>query len=183
MRLLMVLILGAVLGWFAGSLYPAPQSWLQALHLDAMQQHPSEGALSQNPTTVLADAPAPQSTAPAPGATPSNSQAAAHPGPVDDQTLNQYRAWISAARTEHPYAESEERMYAVMLCESRGQARLVAPSGSYSGLFQYSPSTWSGAWNTYRDQNILDPRAQIFATALAWHNHMQGQWGCYSHPH
>jgi len=83
----------------------------------------------------------------------------------------------------HPYAESEERMYAVMMCESRGQAEIVNPAGPYSGLFQYSPATWGGDWNLYRDQNILDPRAQIFATALAWQRNMQGQWGCYRRPH
>jgi murein DD-endopeptidase MepM/ murein hydrolase activator NlpD len=98
----------------------------------------------------------------------------------EEATLSQYRAWITEARARHPYADSEAQMYAVMMCESRGQATLVASAG-YSGLFQYSPTTWRGAWNDYRDQNILDPRAQIFATALAWQKHMQRQWGCYGH--
>jgi hypothetical protein len=73
-------------------------------------------------------------------------------------------------------------MYAVMMCESRGQAALVNSAGPYTGLFQYSTATWKSAWNQYRDQSVLDARAQIFATALAWQMHMQGQWGCYTHP-
>ena len=104
-------------------------------------------------------------------------------GAVDEQTLDQYRAWISEARAIHPYPESEERMYEVMMCESRGQAAIVNSVGPYSGLFQYSSATWSGDWNSYRDQNILDPRAQIFATALAWSNGMQSHWGCYNRLH
>lgn len=100
-----------------------------------------------------------------------------------DNDLSQYRAWISEARARHPYPESEERMYAVMMCESGGRATIVNQAGPYSGLFQYSTATWNGDWNTYRDEGILDPRAQIFATALAWSNGMQGHWGCYSRPH
>jgi len=96
-----------------------------------------------------------------------------------EQKLAQYRAWISEARARHPYSESEERMYAVMMCESNGKAGAENPAGPYSGLFQYGADTWGGDWNTYSDQDIFDPRAQIFATALAWNNGMQGQWGCY----
>jgi hypothetical protein len=177
MRLLIVLLLGGVLGWIVGSLYPAPHAWLAAVHLDNIQQWLG-GAPNEQTTTAT--------TAPTPSSTPTPStQGSASPssrGPVDEQTLNQYRAWIHEARVTHPYPDSEDRMYAVMMCESRGQATLVAAAG-YSGLFQYSPATWRGAWNAYSNQSILDPRAQIFATALAWHNHMQGQWGCYSHPH
>ena len=65
----------------------------------------------------------------------------------------------------------------------KGNASLVARAGPYSGLFQYGTRTWKGAWNTYRDEDILDPKAQIFATALAWKNEMQHQWGCYSRAH
>jgi hypothetical protein len=70
-------------------------------------------------------------------------------------------------------------MYAVMMCESGGKASIVNTAGPYKGLFQYSPLTWNGPWNTYRDQGILDPKAQVFATALAWSLKMQRQWGCY----
>jgi len=104
-------------------------------------------------------------------------------GAGDDQTLDQYRAWISEARATHPYPDSEERMYAVMMCESGGKATAVNPAGPYSGLFQYSPDTWDADWNTYRNEDILNPRAQIFATALAWSNGMQNHWGCYSRTH
>lgn len=104
-------------------------------------------------------------------------------GAANEQAFDQYRAWISEARARHPYPDSEERMYAVMMCESGGRATVVNSAGPYSGLFQYSPATWSGDWNTYRDEDILDPQAQIFATALAWSNGMQGHWGCYSRSH
>jgi len=100
-----------------------------------------------------------------------------------EQSLDQYRAWIREARALHPYPESEERMYAAMMCESGGDAAIVNPAGPYSGLFQYSPATWNGDWNTYREEDIFDPRAQIFATALAWNNDMQSHWGCYSRAH
>ena len=188
MRLVFCLILGGFLGWIAGSLYPAPHALLAWINPGAIEQRLSggEGAPTAATTTAAAATTTAITTATA-TTTATVAQLAASParshGAVDEGTLNQYRAWISEARQTHPYADSEERMYAVMMCESRGQAGLVNQAGPYSGLFQYGPSTWRGAWNTYRDQNIRDARAQIFATALAWHNHMQGQWGCYSHPH
>jgi hypothetical protein len=161
--------LGLALGWIGGSLYPMPQAWLDRIGLDAGEQR-------SEPTAEPEPAAAPASGGRA-------TVRAAPGGAVEEQTLGQYRAWIREARARHPYADSEERMYAVMLCESRGQAAIVNPAGPYSGLFQYSRATWSGDWNTYRDQDILDPRAQIFSTALAWSNGMQRQWGCYSRPH
>lgn len=91
--------------------------------------------------------------------------------------LQQYRAWMEEAHSVHPYPESVDRMWAVMLCESSGDPNLV--HDSYYGLFQYQPDTWAGDWNTYRDQPILDPHAQIFATAKAWQDGYQGWWGCY----
>jgi hypothetical protein len=81
------------------------------------------------------------------------------------------------ARTLHPYSESIEAMWALMICESTGNPGMVA--GDYHGLFQYSSATWAGDWNPYRDRPILDPRAQIFATAKAWHDGYQHWWGCY----
>jgi hypothetical protein len=193
MRLLVVMILGGVLGWIGGSLYPAPQAWLKWINLSAITAHlnsvggqtasvatpasaPSASATSALPAVVGAATPAP-STPAAAHASPHAAQ-----GPADTQTLTQYRAWIHEARQSYPYADSEDRMYAVMMCESRGQAALVNPAGPYSGLFQYGTASWRGDWNTYRDQSVLDARAQIFATALAWQRHMQSQWGCYSHP-
>jgi hypothetical protein len=110
----------------------------------------------------------PSPTLPQPTATPT-----AQPG-----TLEQYRVWMEQARTHHPYAETVDTMWQVMLCESSGQPDLVA--GPYHGLFQYAAETWSAEWNPYRDQPILDPRAQIFATAKAWQDGHQGWWGCYS---
>ncbi len=108
---------------------------------------------------------APPATAAPPTATPPAS-------PTD-----QYRAWMDEARIRHPYSESVEQMWEVMLCESSGNPDLVA--GSYHGLFQYAQETWEADWNPYRDRPILDPQAQIFATAKAWHDGYQSWWGCY----
>jgi hypothetical protein len=94
-----------------------------------------------------------------------------------DTPSDQYRAWMDEARIRHPYSESVEQMWEVMLCESSGDPDLVA--GPYHGLFQYAQETWAGDWNPYRDRPILDPQAQIFATAKAWHDGYQSWWGCY----
>jgi hypothetical protein len=91
--------------------------------------------------------------------------------------LDQYRAWMEEARAAHSYSEAVDVMWEVMICESSGHADEVA--GSYSGLFQYDSATWAGDWNPYRADPILDPRAQIFATAKAWHDGNQHWWGCY----
>ena len=91
--------------------------------------------------------------------------------------LDQYRAWMQEARATHPYSEPIEVMWQVMLCESSGQADQVADS--FYGLFQYQQDTWAGEWNPYRANPILDPRAQIFATAKAWQDGNQHWWGCY----
>lgn len=90
---------------------------------------------------------------------------------------DQYRAWMEEARALHPYAESIEAMWEVMICESSGNPEMVA--GPHHGLFQYHPTTWAGDWNPYRDRPILDAHAQIFATAKAWQDGYQGWWGCY----
>ena len=97
--------------------------------------------------------------------------------PAPDAPLEQFRAWMREARAAHPYSEPIEVMWEVMLCESSGQADQV--NGSYYGLFQYEPTTWAGDWNPYRASPILDPRAQIFATAKAWQDGNQHWWGCY----
>ncbi len=174
MRGLLLLVLLAVAAWFLADLDPRT----------ARLKDQIEAAV----TSQMAE----QSAAPEADDDPSETNTSedgdgfddvAIGGAGDEQNLDQYRAWIREARERHPYPESEERMYAVMMCESGGDAVIVNPAGPYSGLFQYSPATWSGDWNTYRNEDILDPRAQIFATALAWSNGMQSQWGCYSRAH
>lgn len=97
--------------------------------------------------------------------------------PTPASAEEQYRLWMEEARAAHPYAESTEQMYAVMMCESRGQPEVS--NGTNIGLFQYDPNTWVGDWNPYRDAPITDPRSQIFATAKAWQDGHQGWWGCY----
>src|SRR4051812_25405432 len=97
--------------------------------------------------------------------------------PVLNTPLDQYRAWMQEARAAHPYSEPIEVMWQVMMCESSGRADQVIDS--YYGLFQYQQATWAGDWNPYRASSILDPRAQIFATAKAWQDGNQHWWGCY----
>ena len=92
---------------------------------------------------------------------------------------SQYRAWMEQARVKHPYPQSVDKMWRVMMCESTGNARAVSPSGTYKGLFQYHTNTWRGSWNPYRNSSIWDARAQIFATAKAWSIGMQSHWSCY----
>ncbi|MEO1187459.1 MAG: hypothetical protein AAFW60_00185 [Pseudomonadota bacterium] len=172
--LLMMILLLAVgfLGWVAGSLYPAPAS-IQApvKHFLANESSAADDAVSD-------DLLAPESE---PTARDEIQSVVTPSGP--DDTDAQYRAWIREARLAHPYPESEDKMYAVMMCESGGRADIVNPAGPYSGLFQYASGTWAGDWNQYRDSDILDARAQIFATALAWNQNMQSHWGCYSRNH
>lgn len=103
-------------------------------------------------------------------------------GVLDDATREQYLAWIAEARAMHPYADTVDRMFAVMMCESKGDAEVVSRAGNV-GLFQYVPSTWRASWNSRRDASITDPRAQIFATAEAWARGMQRHWSCYKQPH
>jgi hypothetical protein len=102
------------------------------------------------------------------------------PMPASVDQRSQYERWIVEARAAHPYPETAEHMLHVMICESSGNAATIA--GPYHGLFQYLPSTWAGDWNPYRDQPILDARAQIFATAKAWQEGYQSWWGCYQAP-
>ena len=97
--------------------------------------------------------------------------------PTPASTEAQYQVWIAEARTQYPYAESVAQMWAVLLCESGGNA--LASNGVNHGLFQYQDATWAGDWNPYRDQPITDARAQILATAKAWSDGNQHWWGCY----
>ena len=91
----------------------------------------------------------------------------------------QYRAWMEEARMQYPYSEPLTKMWSVMMCESSGNPQASGARGRYLGLFQYARGTWNGSWNPYRDQSIFDPKAQIFATAKAWHDGHQRWWGCY----
>jgi hypothetical protein len=95
------------------------------------------------------------------------------------ETLAKYRTWMQDARKVHPYSESVDKMYRVMMCESTGNARAVGDRGASLGLFQYRTSTWRGKWNPYRNSSIWDPKTQIFATAKAWSIGMQSHWTCY----
>jgi hypothetical protein len=155
----------------AATTAPAPP--VPAAPAPAPVAPPTPAVVAPAPTPAAAPSPAP---APAPAARPSR-------GGIDPEILARYRTWIDEARVKHTYNESAERMVEVMMCESRGNAVIVNPAGPYVGLFQYSPRTWSGAWNDYKDQSINDPKAQIFATAQAWQKGMQRQWGCYTRPH
>jgi hypothetical protein len=167
MRFFLFIVILAI-GWIIGSLYPAPEIMIAPIkeRIAAVGTDKIE-----EPETSNVESSSSSSTEATPG------------GPVSEETLDRYRTWIVEARKKHPYPESADRMLSVMMCESRGQATIINPAGPYKGLFQYNPQTWNGDWNEYRDEDILDPRAQIFATALAWQRGMQGQWGCYNRDH
>jgi hypothetical protein len=85
---------------------------------------------------------------------------------------------MEEARALHPYPDSTDKMWRVMMCESSGNPNAVG-AGRYVGLFQYLPGTWAGSWNPYRNNSIWDAKSQIFATARAWSIGMQGHWSCY----
>ena len=121
-------------------------------------------SVAASPAPALPTALPPAPATPAPEAPPASD-------------FEQYRRWMDAARAQYPYAEPAERMWDLMICESSGRPDVVA--GENYGLFQYNAATWAGDWNPYRDQSIFDARAQIFATAKAWHDGSQGWWGCY----
>ena len=99
--------------------------------------------------------------------------------PAQLSTMEQYRVWIREARQMYPYPQSVDKMYRVMMCESGGDRFAVGGGGRWIGLFQYVPGTWRGWWNPYRQSDIHDAKAQIFATAKAWSIGMQSAWSCY----
>ena len=135
-------------------------------------------ALPADTNRIAATSPPITSYAPtvAPTLTPSATPAPP-PATPPATSADQYRAWMDEARIRYPYSEPVEQMWELMLCESSGNPDLIA--GPYHGLFQYAQETWEGDWNPYRDRPILDPQAQIFATAKAWHDGNQSWWGCY----
>jgi soluble lytic murein transglycosylase-like protein len=73
---------------------------------------------------------------------------------------------VVAARQNHIGAAG---LYRMMQLESGGRLRAMGGGGAYLGLYQYSPSTWRGSWNPWRDRSIYDGAAQIWATATAIH--------------
>jgi hypothetical protein len=195
--IILIIAVSGVLGWFVASQsavqqflkVPVPTSSSGAAEpADPApardSEFPGESATSEpsDEDTPL-DPPREDMPEPGPLLEPDPEPATSVPELEGEAALAQYRVWIGEARTLHSYPDSVQRMYDVMMCESGGQAGIVNPAGPYSGLFQYAGGTWNGDWNTYRENNILDPRSQIFATALAWSLNMQGQWGCYSSPH
>jgi uncharacterized protein YraI len=123
----------------------------------------------------LAQADAPRAaSAPA----PAQVEPAANTGASPKVGLDQLRQWMEEARAQYPYSEAVDKMWRVMMCESSGSPNAVG-GGRYMGLFQYSPSTWAGSWNPYRNNSIWDAKSQIFATARAWSIGMQNHWSCY----
>lgn len=177
-EILLLLVVFALAGWIAGSLHPAPAAILTPIEKMLAQvalPEEVEADYTEAVDTAAVDEVSNEIEAPAPAPAPT---------PVSREDRNtQYRAWISEARAAHPYPESEDKMYAVMMCESGGNAEIVNPAGPYTGLFQYVAGTWNGDWNDYRDANVTNARAQIFATALAWNLGMQSHWGCYARAH
>ena len=183
-EILLLLVVFALAGWIAGSLHPAPAAIISPIEKMLAQVTLPEEAPADDAETVdtVADEEA-DAEIEAPALTPIPAPTPARTPISEEDRDAQYRAWISEARAAHPYPESEDKMYAVMMCESGGNAEIVNPAGPYTGLFQYVAGTWNGDWNDYRDASIKDARAQIFATALAWNLGMQSHWGCYNRSH
>lgn len=75
----------------------------------------------------------------------------------------EYMSLINAAAQQ--YNVSAVDIYNTMMCESNGHKKIVSSDGRYTGLFQYSQSTWDSLSG---GQNINDPKAQIFVTAANW---------------
>ncbi len=145
--------------------------WAMAQYLNVTQEAPNP-----SPTRKPA-AEAAQATATAPAAA-NTSRSGSTPANATS-TKAQYRQWMEEARAMHPYRESIDKMWSVMMCESGGNPSASGGGGAWLGLFQYSPSTWRGSWNPYRTASILDAKSQIFATAKAWSLGMQRAWTCY----
>lgn len=161
--------------------YEPPDVEAKATPPDAPAMATPQNSALQKDTALQS---APQAQPPSvPPSTPPSTAPRAPRAAEDSPGLAQYRSWIAEARAKHPYSDSEQRMYDVMMCESRGNPSIVNRAGPYSGLFQYSTGTWNGAWNDYRHNNVLDAKAQVFATAQAWQKNMQRQWGCYTKAH
>jgi hypothetical protein len=159
MRCTLILLIFSVILVACGANNAAP-----ALPTDTNRVAGTSPSITTSTPTVT-----PTLTPPPPSASPTTTPPAT--------SADQYRAWMDEARLRYPYSESVEQMWELMLCESSGNPDLVA--GPYHGLFQYAQETWEGDWNPYRDRPILDPQAQIFATAKAWHDGNQSWWGCY----
>jgi len=194
--IILIIAVSAALGWYLARQTSAQkflivpvQSWLfgddEPETLDAPNETKIavEATADEAPEPPEHETPPPADPEPEPEPDPDLDPAPPPAALEGDAALDQYRTWISEARTLHPYSDSEARMFEVMMCESGGNADIVNPAGPYSGLFQYANGTWNGEWNTYRDNPITDARAQIFATALAWSRNMQSQWGCYTRAH
>ena len=183
MRVVFFILLMALawfVGWMMGSIHPAPAALTSPFERvtdpEVLEEVATDLLSELEPEAPVSNETEDQSEPEMPAA----EEEASPPSPASEEAgLDQYRAWIGEARAKHPYPESTERMFAVMMCESGGQASVVNPAGPYTGLFQYAGGTWNGDWNTYRDDGITDARAQIFATALAWNLNMQSHWGCY----
>ncbi|MEO1321777.1 MAG: hypothetical protein AAFV59_02090 [Pseudomonadota bacterium] len=169
-------------GWIFGSFYPAPAIILDPIQNLIQSRDEFDPTPLSEPDGTVADKVDAAASEPEPIAgqeiLPESNSALSK-----EDALARYRLWISEARAVHPYPETEQRMYDVMMCESGGNATIVNPAGPYNGLFQYVAGTWAGDWNAYRDADIFDARAQIFATALAWNKGMQSHWGCYAREH
>jgi hypothetical protein len=161
----------------SGSATPAARATSTPSPTRAPTRRPTRTAVPTRTATRTATAPGP-TTAPSPTPEPTERPRPTEPPappPADPPSQEQLRAWLEEARATHPYAEPVASMWAVMMCESSGRPDVIA--GPYHGLFQYIVETWRGAWNPYRDSPILDPRAQIFATAKAWQDGHQSWWG------
>ena len=163
-RILLILMLLGLAGCGAPASGPTPEPTFGLILSAGTAARPTP-----DPAFSVATVAAGGQTIPAASATPAPTLGGASPD-------EQYRSWIEEARATHPYSETADVMWQVMICESSGNPAAIGPGG-LQGLFQYQPSTWAESWNPYRSEPIGDARAQIFATAKAWSDGYQSWWG------
>lgn len=87
-----------------------------------------------------------------------------------------YADWINDASIK--FGVDASKMQRLMMCESGGNASAVGGGGRFYGLFQYLPSTWSGASSGagFAGSSIYDPKAQIYTTAWKISKQGYGAW-------
>lgn len=169
-------------GWaMAMYLAQAPTSVPVATEPAAMKETPpqAEPVVASKPAATATATAIVTPTATAKPTEKPKPEPTATPRPGGSSTQAQYRQWMEEARMMHPYKQSVDKMWSVMMCESGGNARASGGGGRWLGLFQYAPGTWGGSWNPYRANSIWDAKSQIFATAKAWSIGMQSHWSCY----
>lgn len=86
-----------------------------------------------------------------------------------------YESMINAAAAQ--YGVSAAEMNHIIRCESGYNPKAYNPSGA-SGIAQFMPGTFYGAWNPYRSEGIWSAHAQIYAMADKMAHDGVSAWVC-----